>query len=595
MTYTSSYQSQVPGSSVYSPFNRNGAGATPGVYPGDATSPAQPAMASDAFVPVASPEDMDRVVSSIDEKIARIRQAFSQPAPAAGMPPPGQPAAAPVSQEEVQWALQLEQKVKGGQQPTAQETARYEDIAKRLAGAQQPQQPQQPSAPAAPAAAPVSQEEVQWALQLEQKVKGGQQPTAQETARYEDIAKRLSAAQQPAAPTAPAAPAAAPVSQEEIQWALQLEQKVKGGQQPTAQEAARYEDIAKRLAAAQQPQQPAAPGATPPAGARDWNGWSKPFAPPGASPMPLPIAAPGSGQPVVTVPTSLRGSPQTPPAVAMTQYAPATLPPAPQAPVMPQQPMMPQQPQAPMAPQAAAPQMGNVSQQEIQWALQLEQRVKEQRYQPNAQEVAAYENIAQRLNAAQAPAQQPAAQMTQPPAPRPQMPAQQPQQPMVPQQPQAPMAPQAAAPQMGNVSQQDIQWALQLEQRVKEQRYQPNAQEVAAYENIAQRLNAAQAPAQQPAPQMVAQQAPQQVMMPPTPQQVPIVPQQYPHVQGQTPQYIVSPQPFVPQQQPQQVPPGYQQAAGMPQQPPGMPGMPPPGQKPGFTDRLKTAWNALWG
>ncbi|MGE3726512.1 MAG: hypothetical protein AB7I41_13225 [Candidatus Sericytochromatia bacterium] len=591
MTYTSSYQSQVPGSSVYSPFNRNGAGATPGAYPGADPSPAQPAMASDAFVPVASPEDMDRVVSSIDEKIARIRQAFSQPAPVAGMPP-GQPApaAAPVSQEEVQWALQLEQKVKSGQPPTAQETARYEDIARRLSAAQQPAAP---TAPAAPAAAPVSQEDIQWALQLEQKVKSGQPPTAQETARYEDIAKRLSAAQQPAAPTAPAAPAAAPVSQEDIQWALQLEQKVKSGQPPTAQETARYEDIAKRLAAAQQPQQPAAPGATPPAGARDWNGWSKPFAPPGASPMPLPIAAPGSGQPVVTVPTSLRGAPQTPPAVAMTQYAPATLPPA--APAMPQQP---QQPQAPVAPQAAAPQMGNVSQQEVQWALQLEQRVKEQRYQPNAQEVAAYENIAQRLSAAQAPAQQPAPQMAQqPPVPRPQLP---PQQPMMPQQPQAPVAPQAAAPQMGNVSQQEVQWALQLEQRVKEQRYQPNAQEVAAYENIAQRLNAAQAPAQQPAPQMVQQRpgmppSPQQVMMPPTPQQVPIVPQQYPHVQGQTPQYIVQPQPFVPQQpqQPQmaQVPPGYQQP-GMPQQ---MPGMPPPGQKPGFTDRLKTAWNALWG
>jgi hypothetical protein len=591
MTYTSSYQSpQVTGTSVYSPFNRNSAAAAPGAYPGSSPSPTQPSMGADAFVPVASPEDMDRVASSIDEKIARIRQAFSQPAPGA-MPAPAQPAGPPISQEEIQWALQLEEKAKNGQQPTAQDAARYEDIAKRLAASQQ--QPQaQPQQPAAPAAAQVTQEEVQWALQLEQKVKGGQEPTAQDAARYEDIAKRLAAAQQQpqAQPQQPAGP---PISQEEIQWALQLEEKAKNGQQPTAQDAARYEDIAKRLAAAQQ--QPAGPTAP---GARDWSSWSQPFAPPGASPMPLPIAAPGSGQPVVTVPTSLRGSPQTPPAVAMTQYAPATLSPQPQMPV--QQPVAPQA----VAPQAAAPQMGNVSQQEVQWALQLEQRVKDQKYQPNAQEIAAYENIAQRLNAAQQQPQQPVQQPVQQYAPQQPVPQMQgtpppPQQQQLPV--QQPVAPQAAAPQMGNVSQQEVQWALQLEQRVKEQKYQPNAQEIAAYDNIAQRLTAAQQQPQQPVqqyapqqqvPQQYAQQ-PQQVMMPPTPQQVQIVPQQYPSVQGQTPQYITQPQPFVPQQpqvaQQQQMPPGYQQQPGMPQMPP------PGGQKPGFTDRLKTAWNALWG
>ncbi|PIQ25814.1 hypothetical protein COW36_21985 [bacterium (Candidatus Blackallbacteria) CG17_big_fil_post_rev_8_21_14_2_50_48_46] len=598
MTYTSGYQSQVPGTSVYSPFNRNGAGtpAPAGNYPGySPTGPASaPAMGSDAFVPVSSPEDMDRVVSSIDDKIARIRQAFSQPSPAPGMPTgaPQAPAVPQVSQDEIQWALQLEQKVKGGQQPTAQETARYEDIAKRLAAAQQA--PAAPTAPQAPAAPQVSQDEIQWALQLEQKVKGGQQPTAQETARYEDIAKRLAAAQQApaAAPSAPQAPAAPQVSQDEIQWALQLEQKVKGGQQPTAQETARYEDIAKRLAAAQQ-----APATAPtaPNGNRDWSNWSKPFAPPAASAMPLPIAAPGSGQPVVTVPTSLRGAPQTPPAVAMTQPVPASLTPAP---------MMPQAATAPQQPPT-----GNVSQQEIQWALQLEQRVNQQKYQPTAQETAAYQNIAQRLSAAQSQPQtapvQPAPQFqpqTAPPAAQPFQPQTLPpaSQPMMPQAATAPQQPAQAPSQMGNASQQEIQWALQLEQRVKQQGYQPSAQEVAAYENIAQRLSAAppqQAAAPQMAPQGVPQQRPgmppqgQQVMMPPTPQQVPIVPQQYPYVQQQTPQYIVQPQPFVPPQpQAQMAPPGYQQ-----QQVAGMPQVPPPGQKPGFADRMKNAWNALWG
>jgi hypothetical protein len=38
------------------------------------------------------------------------------------------------------------------------------------------------------------------------------------------------------------------------------------------------------------------------------------------------------------------------------------------------------------------------------------------------------------------------------------------------------------------VSQLEIQWALALEERVKNQNYKPNENELAAYENIAKRL-----------------------------------------------------------------------------------------------------------
>ncbi|HEY9843286.1 MAG TPA: hypothetical protein V6D23_22640 [Candidatus Obscuribacterales bacterium] len=618
MTYTSGYQPQNTGASAYSPFNRSGpAGSAYSGYPaavptnGYGASQNPQGMGSDVFLPPASSEDIDTLSGSIDSKIARIRQAFSQGAsPPAGPQGAQQPAASPVPQADIQWALQLEQKVKTqSYQPTQQETARYEDIAKKLTAAQQaPQQgAQQPAAP------PIPEADIQWALQLEQKVKTqSYQPTQQETARYEDIAKKLAAAQQ--APQAP---------------------------QQTGQ----------------------APG-----GPRNWSDWSKPFSVPAAPNMPLPIAG-SNGQPVMNVPTSLRGAPQTPPAAVLNQPPGSQAPTQPgaagrlpanvsqqevqwalqleqkvntqqyqptpqetaqyqniaqriaagqQAPQQPQQP--PAQPQFQAPPQAPAQGMpnlpANVSQQEVQWALQLEQRVNTQNYSPTPQEMTQYQNIAQRMAAGQQAPQQP--QMPQPPAqPQYQAPPQQQFQPP-PAQPQfqaPPQAPQQTAPQAlpNGLSQQEVQWALQLEQRVNTQNYSPTPQEMANYQSIAQRLNSApqqpaapqqfQAPPQSTLPQY---QAPQPVPMQMSPQGTPvqIVPQNYPAVQPTTPQYLVPPQVQAPQfqQQPQfQGPQGPQmgpqgQQPGMPQQMPGY--MPPPGQggpqKPGFMDKLKTAWSTLW-
>jgi predicted transcriptional regulator len=161
-----------------------------------------------------------------------------------------QVAFAPVSQQEIQWALQLESKIKEGYSPTQKEKDQYTDIFNRLQHAQDTSGHwKEWSKPFSTPDREVGPAEIQWALELEQRVKQGYQPTAEETARYEDIAKRLQGSQSPRQDsTKRSSSHVREVTQEEIQWALELEQKVKQGQQPTAEETARYEDIAKRLA-----------------------------------------------------------------------------------------------------------------------------------------------------------------------------------------------------------------------------------------------------------------------------------------------------------------------------------------------------------
>lgn len=118
-----------------------------------------------------------------------------------------------------------------------EETPRDQWISERL--------PALPSAPTTLAPAGIDQADIDWALALEKRVKEGGTPTAAETARYEDIARRLMALQQ-IRETGPA------VSQAEIDWALALEARVSNGGAPSAPEQARYEDIVRRLQARQQ-------------------------------------------------------------------------------------------------------------------------------------------------------------------------------------------------------------------------------------------------------------------------------------------------------------------------------------------------------
>ncbi len=475
MTYTNGYQSpNVAGQSAYSPFSRTQqAPQQPGQYAGYPpavggenpfpNAPNGSTLGADTYLPPSSPEDIDSLSGNIDSKIAEIRRAFSQPTQPVAPPAtlPGAPSAPPVSQDEMNWALTLENKVKTqNYQPTPEETAKYEQIFTRLqAAAQGGQAP--PTAPgttppaAPPAAAPqVSDEEISWALALEQKVNGGYQPTSEETAQYNSIFNRINAPQAPQTPAAPPAgtPAAAPVSQEDMNWALTLENKVTTqNYQPTPEETARYEQIFARLQAAQQAANQSQ-GTPPQVGAdqRNWSQWSQPFNVPAAPTMPLPIAGPG-GQPVINVPTSLVGAPQRPPSAVLNQA--------------------PGQVAGASAPPAAP------SQAEIDWALQLEARV-QQGQEPTPQETAQYQDIARRLQAAQNAPQQapPAAPAATPPAGT-----------MTPQ-----TAPQAGPPPLPpGVTQADIDWALQLEARAQ-QGQQPNPQETARYQQIAQKLQAAQ-------------------------------------------------------------------------------------------------------
>ncbi|HEY9840739.1 MAG TPA: hypothetical protein V6D23_09815 [Candidatus Obscuribacterales bacterium] len=159
------------------------------------------------------------------------------------------PSLRPVSSEELRWAMELEQKVLAGYKPTAAETGVYSDIARRVSAG---------VAPPAPGPNTVSQDEIDWAMQLEQKVVQGYQPNKAECARYQDIATRLVAARtEPVAPPAPVG--GPPLSDQELEWAMQLQRKVRDmGYVPTESERNRYESIRLRQDTPHHPDGPSA-------------------------------------------------------------------------------------------------------------------------------------------------------------------------------------------------------------------------------------------------------------------------------------------------------------------------------------------------
>jgi hypothetical protein len=108
-------------------------------------------------------------------------------------------------QDEVQWALNLEKKVRGGYRPNDDELSAYKKIAEKVAGTNKPagratREPESQQSPStAPKANPLSPDEVNWALDFEARAVKGYVPTAEEMARYQDIAQRF-ASQQPVRP-----------------------------------------------------------------------------------------------------------------------------------------------------------------------------------------------------------------------------------------------------------------------------------------------------------------------------------------------------------------------------------------------------------
>lgn len=140
----------------------------------------------------------------------------------------------PVSDAELKWALNLEEKVVKGYQPTAQEFEKYADIAARLADcnpARQMEDNDVVEVKGPQISDAVSDAELKWALRLEERVVKGYQPSAEEVAAYEAIYTRMTAESVPDTP------------EKDLKWAQDLMKKVQQGYQPTAQEIKRYEAI----------------------------------------------------------------------------------------------------------------------------------------------------------------------------------------------------------------------------------------------------------------------------------------------------------------------------------------------------------------
>lgn len=289
-----------------------------------------------------------------------------------------------VTQQEFNWSLLLKQKVKNeNYQPTAQEAYVHQNIMNKINGVNtaQPTQPVLPFSPAptqqvvSSSSAP-SQEELQWALQMEEKVKQGYKPTDQDTATYQAIFQKLAASQQASANAS--TPAVKPVSQEEIQWALELEAKAKQGYQPTPEETSKYQDMAHRLQAQKQAAQN--PQASQAQSNRDWSAWSQPFT--------VPRSLFETTPRIIQVPATLRSS--VPSLPTHTAYN--------QGPTL----------------QTQTASTGPVSKAEIDWALSLEDKVKKG-YSPNQGEIAQYKSIFEKMqNSKGATTTQPVSQPQQP-------------------------------------------------------------------------------------------------------------------------------------------------------------------------------------
>lgn len=144
----------------------------------------------------------------------------------------------PVTKVELQWALELEDKVVKGYQPSAQEFDKYADIAARLADcnpARQMEGSDEPEVkgPQKTESGTVSDAEIKWALRLEERVMKGYQPSAEEVAAYEAIYTQMTAQKD--------VPSDLP--EKDLKWAQELMEKIEQGYQPTAQEVKRYEAI----------------------------------------------------------------------------------------------------------------------------------------------------------------------------------------------------------------------------------------------------------------------------------------------------------------------------------------------------------------
>lgn len=172
-------------------------------------------------------------------------------------------AGSPVSQEDIQWALALQEMVsKQGYSATPQEMEAYEKIYRALASQTQPtvlRPPVSTSCTRIPLPAPHRDDEVQWALDILKSVRSGCVPTDSEVTTYERIVSQHAELQadNSANPSAngnatlrlPQIEAVANrgLSVEELAWMQEITQRIQSdGYKPTEKELALYTLLFKR-------------------------------------------------------------------------------------------------------------------------------------------------------------------------------------------------------------------------------------------------------------------------------------------------------------------------------------------------------------
>lgn len=537
-----------------------------------------------AVTDIATPQ-MFNVLSSM------VNQKLNPTQPGTGNP-------LPVTQQELNWAMDLQNKIKNfGYRPTKQEYDKYQDIFTRHQNngggpVSQPQQPvyqppvvqpqppvYQPPAPVVnqppavvpnqpvyqppvtqpqqpvytppvntptapvyetPATTLVTQQEMDWALRLQNQIEySGYRPSVDEAQRYNDIFSRYQ--QQQLQATLPTGP----VTQQEMDWAVAMQNRIETqGYRPTTEEAAKYENIFNRYQT--QPQNPGQTQTTP-----------------GANPTVQETVTQQEMAWALDLQNRIETQNYQPTQEEILRYTDifnrANAQPQPQT--QPTEPTQPTQTQ----PTEPAPHPG-ASAQEVQWARELEIKMTQQGYQPSQQEISQYNNIQMKL----------ALHGVAPSAPATTTPTQ----------------PTTQVQQAGGLTQADIDWAIQLQQRVQLQGYQPTQAEIDRYTAIFQQLQQQETPQTQPtqpqAPQPTYQTQPTQQTQPntgpPTAEELAWANQLMQMVQQNG--YQATPQEMAQytdiftryqqsqqQQQPVQQPTYQQQPVQQPQQQPATPGM----------------------
>ncbi len=332
----------------------------------------------------------------------------------------------PVTKTELDWAKQLQQKISQfGYKPSQPERQKYDDIyqrqqmAKQIAnGSVNPTQ-----------ASPPTKEEMDWAKDMAVKMgQFGYKPNNAEKAKYQEIyQKNKISKSSPAQTEQPAENQTkinSGVTKAEMDWALKLQQMIKSGYQPNPQQEAKYNEIFAKYNSSQVNTPPQNQGVS----KADYN-WAVNFV------------------------NQVKNGYQ-PSAAEEARY------------------------QEIFQAQKTQKNSGSPTESELKWASHLEDRVNSQGYMPTQKEKETYENIFSRYNASQGNNQTQNSVATQSVSNNlgPEYtPPQQNQQPM--------LTSDGSKP-----TEAEVQWALTLEKKVKTNNYQPNQTELAAYNDISNRL-----------------------------------------------------------------------------------------------------------